>query len=177
MQMNLLANRQWAERTDTMKKQRHEPEAESVITLRMWTYPAAQKAVPYFRSLAQSLRDGWLELRQVQEQQKKLAARPGKPDRDTLIAIEETGRELQKAEARLEEVIEEMMGLSAYCVDPRAGLAVIPFLRGQELAWFVFDLFDEQGICAWRLYSDPLEMRRPLSELEQPPEPVAPSVA
>lgn len=158
-----------------MKKQRQQPEAESVISLRLWTYPSARKAVPYFRSLSQSLRDGWLELRQVQEHQKRLAARPGKPDRDRLIALEESGRDLARAEARLEEVVEEMLGCSAYCVDPLAGLVVIPFMRGQELAWFVFDLFDEQGICAWRLYSDPLEIRRPLSELEQP-EPATPPV-
>jgi hypothetical protein len=158
-----------------MKQQRQEPEAGNVITLRMWTYPGAKKAVPYFRSLTQSLREGWLEMRQIQEQIKRLEARPGKPDRDTLIAIEESGRDLKRAEARLEEVIEEMMSLSAYCVDPRAGLAVVPFLHGQDLAWFVFDLLDEQGISAWRLYSDPLEMRRPLSELEQTA-PVAPPV-
>jgi hypothetical protein len=159
-----------------MKKQRKEPEAESVITLRMWTYLGAQKAVPYFRSLVQSLRDGWLEMRQAQEKQKKLEARPGKPDRDTLIAIEESSREMMRTEAKLEEVIEEMLGLSAYCVDPRAGLAVIPFMRGPDLAWFVFDLFDEQGISSWRLYSDPLETRRPLSELEQPV-PTPPAIA
>ena len=159
-----------------MKKQRKEPEAEAVITLRMWTYPGAQKALPYFRSLVQSLRDGWLEMRQVQEQKKRLESRPGKPDRDTLIAIEESSRDLTRTEAKLEEVIEEMLGLSAYCVDPRAGLAVIPFMRGPDLAWFVFDLFDEQGISSWRLYSDPLETRRPLSELE-PALPTPPAVA
>src|SRR5579862_4128974 len=95
-----------AERTKTMKMQRDEPEAQAVITLRMWTYASASKAAPYFRSLAQSLRDAWLEMRQVQEEQKRLAARPGKPKRDAIIALEETARELTRKTARLEEVIE-----------------------------------------------------------------------
>ena len=37
------------------------------------------------------------------------------------------------------------------------------------LAWYVYDLFDPQGFVAWRLYSDPLEMRRPLAELDTAP--------
>ena len=148
-----------------MKMQRDEPEAQAVITLRMWTYASAGKAVPYFRSLAQSLRDAWLEMRQVQEEQKRLAARPGKPNRDAIIAGEETAKDLTRKTARLEEVIEEMVALSIFSVDPSAGLAVIPFLRGQDLSWFVFDLFDEVGITAWRLSSDTLETRRPLTEL------------
>ena len=150
-----------------MKKQR-DREPEAVVSLRMWTYPDAVKAVPYIRSLAQSLRDGWLELRQSQETVLRTKARPGRPNRDTLILLDDTQRHIERAEAGLEEIVAEMLTLSAYCVDPGAGLAVIPFLRGQELAWFVFDLFDPQGIVAWRLYSDPLEMRRPLAQLDTP---------
>ncbi|MBI3865773.1 MAG: DUF2203 family protein [Planctomycetia bacterium] len=159
-----------------MKKQRKEPEAEAVVTLKMWTYDGVRKAVPYFRSLVQSLREGWLEMRQSQEQLKRLESRHGRADRDSLIAVEEAKRELTRAEAKLEEIIQEMLGLSAYCVDPRAGLTVVPFLRGKDLAWFVFDLFDENGIVGWRLYSDPIETRRPLAELEQA-EPVTPAGA
>ena len=150
-----------------MKKQRDQ-EPEAVVSLKMWAYPDALKAVPYIRSLAQSLRDGWLDLRQAQEIVQRTKARVGRPNRDTLILLDESQRDIERAEAGLEEIVGEMMALSAYCVDPGAGLAVIPFLRGQELAWFVFDLFDPQGIVAWRLYSDPLEMRRPLAELDTP---------
>jgi hypothetical protein len=151
----------------TMKKQRDQ-EPEAVVSLRMWTYSDALKVVPYVRSLTQSLRDGWLELRQAQETVQRTKARPGRPNRDTLILLDESQRDIERAEAGLEEIVSEMMALSAYCVDPGAGLAVIPFMRGQELAWYVFDLFDPQGIVAWRLYSDPLETRRPLAELDAP---------
>jgi len=150
-----------------MKKQRKEQEPGTLVTLRLWTYDGAIKAAPYIRSLVGSLRDGWLELRQAQEQVRRLEARPGKPDRDTLIHLEEANRDCRNAEAKLEDIMNEMLPLSIFAVDPVAGLVVIPFMRGDALAWFVFDLFDSQGVVAWRLYSDPLETRRPLAELEE----------
>ena len=152
-----------------MKKQ-HDQESEQVVNLRLWALPDVHKAVPYVRSLMQSLRERWLDLRQAQETVQRAKARPGRPNRDLIIQIEESQRDVERDEAELQDIVTDMMALSAYCVDPVAGLAVIPFLRGQELAWYVFDLFDEQGIIAWRLYSDPLEARRPLAELEQAPQ-------
>jgi|SRR5579863_2923148 len=151
-----------------MKKQ-HDQEPEASVSLRLWSLPDVHKAVPYIRSLMQSLREGWIELRQAQERVQRAKARPGRPNRDLLILMDESQRDIERAEAGLQDIVTEMLSLSAYCVDPVGGLAVIPFLRGQELAWYVFDLFDEQGIIAWRLYSDPLEMRRPLAELDSPP--------
>lgn len=159
-----------------MKKQRKEQEAESLVTLRLWTQAGVAKATPYLRSLVGSLREGWLELRQAQEQVRRLETKPGKSDRETLIRLEEAKRDCGRAEAKLEEVMNEMLPLSIFAVDPVAGLVVIPFMRGDALAWFVFDLFDEQGVVAWRLYSDPLETRRPLAELEEP-QPAAPASA
>jgi hypothetical protein len=150
-----------------MKKQRKQT-TEQIISLRLWTFEAAMKAVPYIRSLVQSLRDSWLELRTAQTHVERLKARPGRPDRQALIEIEESERRLQQAAARVEDVVEEMMPLSAFGVDPAAGLTVLPFFRGDVLAWYVFDLFDPRGLVAWRLHSDDLEMRRPLSELDQP---------
>ena len=149
----------------TMKKQSKKP-IEETVSLRLWTYAGALKIVPYIRSLTQSLRDAWLELRQSQSQVRRISSRPGRPDRDTLIHLEESQRELQRAEVKLEEIIEEMLPLSAYSVDPTAGLVVVPCISNGALAWFVFDLFDPQGLVGWRLHSDPLEMRRPLAEFE-----------
>jgi hypothetical protein len=53
----------------TMKKQRKQSAEESIV-LRLWTYAGAVKAVPYFRSMVQSLREAWLELRQAQTRDK-----------------------------------------------------------------------------------------------------------
>src|SRR5580704_2115586 len=87
-----------------MKKQRDQ-EPEAAVSLRMWTYPNALKAVPYIRSLAQSLRDGWLELRQAQETVQRTKARPGRPNRDALILLDETQHDIERAEAKLEEIV------------------------------------------------------------------------
>jgi hypothetical protein len=150
-----------------MKKQR-KPRTEQIITLRLWTFDGANKAIPYLRSLVQSLRESWLELRQAQTKADRLKARTGRPDRDALIQLEESERELQHSSSKVEEIVNEMVGLSAFGIDPAAGLAVLPFFRGDVLAWYVFDLFDPRGLVAWRLHSDDVETRRPLSELEQP---------
>ena len=151
-----------------MKKQRKQRTEES-IALRLWTFAGAMKVVPYLRSLTQSLRDAWLELRQAQTEMRRVKGSAGRPDRDTLIRLEESQRVLHRAEVKLEEIIEEMLPLSAYCVDPGAGLIVLPWLSKGTLAWFIFDLFDTKGLVAWRLHSDPIETRRPLAEIEQQP--------
>ncbi len=148
-----------------MRKQRNK-KAEATIAVRLWTYMGAKQAVPYLRSLVGSLREGWIEMRQAQEQVRKIEARPGRADRDSLILLEESNHDVSRVEAKLEDVVNEMLALSAYCVDPGAGLAVIPFLSNGALAWFFFDLFDEEGLVAWRLNTDPLETRRSLSEIE-----------
>jgi hypothetical protein len=72
--------------------------------------------------------------------------------------------ELEQAVIRLEETFVELKAIDVYCIDPVNGLALIPFGKGDELAWYVFDLFAPQGLEAWRLHGDPLEMRRPLEQ-------------
>jgi hypothetical protein len=150
-----------------MRKQRRK-KAEQTITLRLWTIAGAKKAVPYFRSLVQSLRDRWLELRNEQEQVRRIESRPGRPNRDSLILLEDSRRDLAQAEAKVEEIVQEMVGFSIYGIDPAAGVAGIPALHDKTLAWLIFDLFDPEGLVAWRLHSDPLEMRRPLAAFEEP---------
>jgi hypothetical protein len=149
-----------------MRKQRKQKNA-SEITLRLWTYPEAQKVVPYLRTIVRSLRDIWLEIAQARRQIRRLDAKAGRADRHTLILREEGNRDVARAEAKLEETLREMSALSAYCLDPAGGLALIPFRHGRDLAWFVFDLFGPNGLVAWRLYSDPLETRRSLADLEE----------
>jgi hypothetical protein len=148
-----------------MKKQTNTT-ANETVALRLWTLAGATKIIPYIHSLSKSLRDAWLEMRQAQSRVRHLEARPGRPDRETLVQLKESQHDIERAESRLEETIEEMLPLSAYCIDPAAGLVVVPTLCKETLAWFIFDLFDTQGLASWRLHSDPIEMRRPLSEYE-----------
>jgi hypothetical protein len=147
-----------------MKKQR-KPKAATLVTLQLWTYSGARKLVPYLRSLVQSLRDGWLELRQAEEQVRRIEARPGRADRDSLIRLEDARRDIARADARIREVLAEMHALSVYNLDPAGGYAFVPFVQGDDLAWFIFDLFDPRGLVGWRMHTDPPSSQRPLTEL------------
>jgi hypothetical protein len=149
-----------------MKKQRHQ-KVEPDVNLRLWTYSEALKLVPYLREVVRSLRDNWLEMGNARQRIRRIEARSGRADRQTLILKDECQRDVARAEAKLEETLGEMSALSAYCLDPAGGLALIPFRHDGALAWFVFDLFGSQGLTAWRLYSDSLETRRPLAELDK----------
>jgi len=141
---------------------------ESARTLRLWTYAEAVKALPYLRAIVRSLRERWLHLQQVRLQVRRLDARPGRPDRQALISRAEAAQEAALAEGHFNEALRELEALDVYCLDPARGLALIPFRRGDDLAWFVFDLFAPQGLEAWRFHADPLETRRPLVESLDP---------
>jgi uncharacterized protein DUF2203 len=146
-----------------MRKQRDqqpEPSAE----LHLWTYEAALRAIPYLRAIVQSLREHWLKLQSVRRQIDRLDSRPGRPDRQTLIQRAVAVKELDQAAMKLEETVDELKAIDVYCLDLAQGLAMIPFGKDDELAWYVFDLFAPQGLEAWRFHGDPLEMRRPLEQ-------------
>jgi hypothetical protein len=128
----------------------------------LWTYEAALSAVPYLRAVVRSLREHWLQLQSVRRQIQRVDSRPGRPDRQTLIRGTEAVKELDQANMNLEETFDELKAIDVYCLEPAQGLALIPFRKGDELAWYVFDLFAPQGLEAWRLHSDPPETRRPL---------------
>ena len=140
--------------------QRPEPSAAQ----RLWTYEAALSAVPYLRAVVRSLLEHWLHVRSVRRQIERLDSRPGRPDRQTLIRWAVAVQELDHADTQLEETFNELAAIDVYCLDPAQGLALIPFGKKDELAWYVFDLFAPQGVEAWRLHGDPLETRRPLGQ-------------
>ena len=143
-----------------LSDQRPEPSA----ALHLWTYEAALRAIPYLRAVVRSLREHWLHVQSVRRQIERLDSRPGRPDRQTLIRWAVAVQELDHADTQLEETFDELKAIDVYCVDPVNGLALIPFGNGDELAWYVFDLFSPQGLEAWRFHGDPLEMRRPLEQ-------------
>jgi hypothetical protein len=144
-----------------MRKQPHQ-EAEAAVPLRLWTYAEAVKALPYLRSIVRSLRERKLEARQVRLQVRRLDARPGRPDRQSLILRAEAAREAELAADHFDEALRELEALDISCLDPAKGLALIPFRQGDDLAWFVFDLFAPQGLDGWRFHTDSLETRRSL---------------
>jgi hypothetical protein len=148
------------------KKERH--------LIRTWTYARAQAALPYVRSVMQSLRDHRLQAQTLDLQARRLADRPGRPDRAGLIAREETLRAAHAEEQRFDDALLELGKLDVYCIDPINGVALIPFVHQEQLAWFVFDLFSETMLDSWRYHEDPLETRRPIAEVaDQPPSTLA----
>jgi hypothetical protein len=130
---------------------------------RLWTLEAAQAAVPYFSSVARSLREHFLEILAKCRELQKLTERHGRPDRKALIEEQEARRDLQKAEQDFQDALEELSELNVQPFDPAQGMALVPFVQDDQLAAYVFDLFDSQPIRSWRYQSDPDGTRRPLT--------------
>jgi len=135
--------------------------------IHLWTFAQAQAAVPYIHSIVQSLRDHWLDAVTHDQRADRLAAKPGRPDRATLTAMQDARTAANRAQQQFANVLEELEDLDVFCVDPLNGLAVIPFRQYDQLAWFVFDLFEEAGFKSWRYDTDPLETRHSLDEVEE----------
>lgn len=142
-------------------------------TMTLWTYPQAQAAVPYLSSILRSIRETWLEAVQKELLADRLTAKPGRLDRQRIIAEEKARREAQSAFDRYVEAREELEGMGVACLEPNQGVAWIPFSHDNQLAWYVFDVFDSEPIRSWRYQTDPLETRRPLAEIEDNPMPVS----
>jgi hypothetical protein len=125
--------------------------------------------LPYVTSIMRSLREHGIDERKHNLTAQRLANRPGRPDRSTLIAYEEAVKAAGKAGERFEETLEELHRLDVYCLDSTSGLALIPFAKDNQLAWFIYDLFDADPLRFWRYHSDPLDTRRPIAEAPESP--------
>jgi uncharacterized protein DUF2203 len=136
-------------------------------TIQVWTYAQAQAAAPYIASVVRSLREHSLEALACQRKLRRLNQQAGRPDRQTIIAIQEAERQFHQAEGQLHDAAEELQALDVYTLDPVQGLALVPFVHDEQLAWFIFDLFDSQPFRFWRWQSDPDETRRPVTAMQQ----------
>src|SRR6266540_6362206 len=148
-------------------KRRRRTKRGTLRAIRLWSYPDAVKALPYLRSITNSLRDHWLELQSKQLDARRLAD-VRKPSRHERIALAETQNEASSAEDKFETALGELMEQDVFLLDPVHGLSLIPFQESDELAWYVLDLFDENGLTAWRYHKDPLETRRPVTKDRRP---------
>jgi hypothetical protein len=134
-------------------------------TIQVWTYEQARRVLPYVASIMRSLREYCLEAQQQQLTAQRMAERPGRPDRTAILAHTAVVEAGQEAEKHFHEALDELHELDIYCLDPTAGLALIPFAMEDRLAWYVFDLFDRSDpIRFWRYHQDSLETRRPIAE-------------
>jgi hypothetical protein len=135
-------------------------------TMTLWTLPQAQAAAPFLASIVRSIRETWLEAIQKEKFAERLAAKPGRPDRQRILQEENARREARLAFDRYSEVRGELEGMGVACLEPHQGIAWIPFVQDNQLAWFVFDIFDSEPIQSWRFQADPLEMRRPVTDIQ-----------
>jgi hypothetical protein len=140
---------------------------ERTQTIQVWTYQQARAAAPYIASILRSLREHALEALQHSQRAKRLANRPGRPDRSAIIAHQEAEKDAQRADDRFREAIEELQGMDIYTLDPIQGQALVPFVHNDQLAWYVYDLFDTQPLRFWRFQSDPEETRRPVTSMQK----------
>ena len=133
----------------------------------VWTYAQARSASPYLASIMRSVRDHQIDAHRHERAAKHLAKAPGRPDRKALIAFADATRESGRARDRLAEALDELHDLGIECFDPIQGIALVPFANEKQLAWFVYDLFDNEPLRFWRLHNDPLDTRRPVETIKE----------
>lgn len=155
-------------------KRRKKSAPEQVMEFPVWSQEQAERARPYIAAILRTVREDYLQMQQSRRLARHLAQKAGRPSRQDLIEQEEANREAARLENAVAEGIQELLQLNVHCVDPVNGLAMIPFVQQAQLAWFVFELFQEQQVRSWRFHDEDLNVRRPLSEAkpELPDKPV-----
>lgn len=138
-----------------------------VQTIRVWDHDEAKRALPYVASLVRSIREHRLDAQQHHLTVKRLAAKPGRPTRDVIMAHEDALKAAREADDRFEDALGELNALDIYCLEPIHGTALIPFTHDNDLAWYVYDMFEHDELKTWRLHTDPLDTRRPVTELTE----------
>jgi len=134
-------------------------------TVRVWSYDEAKKAVPYISAIMRSVREDALEAQSHKRTHQRLSDKPGRADRTTLVAQTDELWHANEAQGRFDDDLAELHALDVFCIDPVAGEAVIPFVHAKKLAWYVFDLFDDEDhLRQWRYHDDPLDTRRPIAD-------------
>lgn len=140
---------------------------ERTQTIQVWTYQQARAAAPYIASILRSLREHALEALQYAARAKRLADRPGRPNRSAIIAHQEAERDAQRADDHFRDALNELQEMDIYSLDPIQGQALVPFVHNDQLAWYVYDLFDAQPLRFWRFQSDPEATRRPITSMQK----------
>jgi hypothetical protein len=136
-------------------------------TLQVRTFGQARAAIPYIASVVRSIREHALEALHQAQKVRRLKDRPGRPDRTALIAQQEAERLARAADDEFQDAVGELQQLDVYCLDPIQGQALIPFVQDEQLAWYIFDLYDSPQLRFWRYQSDPEDTRRPITAAQR----------
>ncbi len=132
-------------------------------TIQVWTYSQARAAAPYIASVVRSIREHALEALSHHRTARRIAERPGRPDRSAIIAQQEAEEQARRADERFQDAVNELEELDVFCLDPIQGQALVPFVHDEQLAWYIFDLHDAVPFRFWRFQSDPEDTRRPVT--------------
>ena len=147
-----------------MKRRRER--SQRMQALRLWSWSEVVKAIPYLRSVIGSLREHYVDVLAAQRQIDKANNSKGPAKRQQIIEHQSSQEEHDRAQAKFEDSLEELNRLDVFLLDPVRGLALIPFRKGDELAWYVFDHYATRGVIGWRLHNDPIDECRPLDSAE-----------
>jgi hypothetical protein len=146
---------------------RHRRSAKNQQTIQVWTLEKARSLLPYLTSIIDSLREARLEGLAHATRVAKLGARHGRPKRDQIIEIADEKTKIEEASERFRKALEELQQLDVYCIHPVQGLALIPFVNEGELAWFIFDRFDQDSLRFWRYNLEPLDVKHPIDSIQK----------
>ncbi|MSQ97166.1 MAG: DUF2203 family protein [Gemmataceae bacterium] len=147
---------------------RRQEKLDRTRVLRLWTLNETTKAAPYLHSVIGSLREHWLEVLAAQRRLDRAPDQPASVKRTQIIEHQAREDERQRAQADFNDALDELNKIDIFLLDPVQGLALIPFRKGDDLAWFVFNHFSAEGTIGWRCHDDPIEKCRTLSALEKP---------
>lgn len=148
-------------------KRRNKNRAKNARVIRLWSLQEVGKAVPYLHSVIGSVRENWLNVQSTKRDAKLVEKRvPAGTKR--LVALARAKDDVGAAENRFSEAIEELSRIDVFLLDPIHGVAFIPFRKDDDLAWYIFDHFEDRGLVGWRLHGDTLETCRPLNLLSEP---------
>jgi hypothetical protein len=135
--------------------------------LHLWSWTEVSKAVPYLHSVIDSLREHWLEVLNAQHKLDRGARAAGPVKRQQIIEEETQKDERHRAQNQFDDALEELNKVDVFLLDPVKGMALVPFRKEDDLAWYVFDHFAPRGVVGWRYHNDPIEECRSLSNLPE----------
>jgi len=136
-------------------------------TIQVWTLEQARSLLPYLTSIIDSMREARLESQAHATRAVKLEAKHGRPKRDQILEIADEKLKAKEADERFQKAQEELQQLDVYCIHAIQGLALIPFVNEDQLAWFIFDRFDQDPLRFWRYHLDPVDVKHPLETMQQ----------
>ena len=137
--------------------------SKKVRILHLWNFSEVIKAVPYLRSIIGSLRESWLDVLNTQRQLERVTKEKKPSCTQKIIEVEARRDENERAQSTFNEALRELNDIDVFLLEPVKGLALVPFRKEDDLAWYVFDHFAPRGLIGWRYHSDPIEACRPLT--------------